>query len=78
MPPDDPKLSNAHRRLAHNSNLDSQVSYLNQNLKGGWPLAPAQATSSSAVVRAGNAGTAARRGSSASIVCINGLVNFID
>jgi hypothetical protein len=33
-----PKLNHGHGRLAHDCNLDSQVSYLNQNLKGRWPF----------------------------------------
>jgi hypothetical protein len=41
-PPNDPKLSHGHWRLAHDCNLDFQVSYLNRKLKGQWPLAPAR------------------------------------
>ena len=35
--PNDPK-SHGHGRLAHACNLDSQISCLNLNLKGQWPL----------------------------------------
>jgi hypothetical protein len=42
LPPNDPKLSHGHGQLAHACNLDSQISYLNRNLKGQWPLAPAR------------------------------------
>src|ERR1039457_2103405 len=41
-PPNDPKLSHGHRRLAHACNLDFQISWLNPKLKGQWPLAPAR------------------------------------
>jgi hypothetical protein len=42
MPPNDPKLSHGHRRLALDCNLDFQISSLNPNLKEQWPLAPAR------------------------------------
>jgi hypothetical protein len=39
--PTDPKPSaTATGGLGHNYKLDSQISYLNQNLKELWPLAP--------------------------------------
>jgi hypothetical protein len=38
MPPNDPKLSHGHGRLALVCNLVSQISWLNPKLKRQWPL----------------------------------------